>query len=153
MYMTREEYLLKVLYDHNKPKSKQTGSPEKYPQGFFNAKKCRHCGKEFAPSSPAELYCSDFCKNYAITDAYYKRVYRITLEEYLDLAEKQNFVCSICGKENFAMGQNHSGCLVVDHNHETGKVRGLLCHNCNRALGLFKDNPSVLQKAFEYLKV
>lgn len=36
--MTREEYLLKVLYDHNKPKSKQTGSPEKYPQGFFNAK-------------------------------------------------------------------------------------------------------------------
>ena len=151
--MTREEYLMKVLYDHNKPKSKQTGSPEKYPQGFFNAKKCRHCGKVFTPKAPSELYCSDFCKNYGVTEAYYKRVYGITLEEYLDLAEAQHFVCKLCGKENFAMGMNHSGCLVVDHDHKTGNVRGLLCHNCNRALGLFQDDPELLFRASQYLKV
>ena len=151
--MTREEYLMKVLYDHNKPKSKQTGSPEKYPQGFFNAKKCRHCGKMFTPKAPSELYCSDFCKNSGVTEASYKRVYGITLEEYLDLAESQHFVCKLCGKENFAMGQNHSGCLVVDHDHKTGKVRGLLCHNCNRALGLFQDDPELLLRASQYLKV
>ena len=69
------------------------------------------------------------------------------------MAEKQNFVCAICGKENFAMGGNHSGCLVVDHDHNTGKVRGLLCHNCNRALGLFKDDPDLTQRATKYLKV
>lgn len=72
--------------------------------------------------------------------------------EYLDLAEKQNFVCAICGEENFAMGVNHTGCLVVDHSHETGKVRGLLCHNCNRALGLLKDDSSLVSKAFHYLQ-
>lgn len=151
--MNREEYLQKVLYDHNKSKDKQTASPVKYPQGYFNAKKCRHCGKTFIPKAPSELYCSDFCKNYGVTEAYYKRVYGITLKEYLDLAEKQHFVCKLCKKENFAMGRNHSGCLVVDHDHVTGKVRGLLCHNCNRALGLFHDDANLLQKASEYLKV
>ena len=44
-----------------------------------------------------------------------------------------------------------SGTLVVDHKHSTGEVRGLLCHNCNRALGLLKDDPKVLQKAMNYL--
>lgn len=43
--------------------------------------------------------------------------------------------------------------LVVDHDHATGKVRGLLCHNCNRALGLLHDNPVTINNALEYLKV
>ena len=42
--------------------------------------------------------------------------------------------------------------LNVDHCHETGKIRGLLCHNCNRALGLFKDNVEFLERAILYLK-
>ncbi len=151
--MTREEYLLKILHDWNPSKSKQTAKPNKYPQGYFHIKKCKHCGKEFTPKAPSEKYCSDFCKNYASTDAYYERVYGITLKEYLDMAEKQNFVCALCGKPNFAMGVNHTGCLVVDHDHRSGKVRGLLCHNCNRALGLFQDDSDLMQKAVEYLNV
>lgn len=151
--MTREEYLLKVISDTNKPKSKQTASPDKYPQGFFKPKKCRHCGKVFTPKAPSELYCCDHCKAYGNTERYYKRVYDITLEEYLDMAEKQNFVCALCGKPNFAMKNAHSGCLVVDHDHETGKVRGLLCHNCNRALGLLHDDAGLMLKAAEYVKV
>ena len=51
------------------------------------------------------------------------------------------------------MGCNHTGCLVVDHDHKTGKVRGLLCHNCNRALGLLHDDQELMQKASEYVKV
>lgn len=151
--MTREEYLHKLLYDHNKAKSKQTATPNKYPQGYFKPKKCRHCGKEFTPKAPSEHYCCEYCKQYGEADAYYKRVYGISVEEYLDLAEKQNFVCALCGNPNFAMRNVHSGCLVVDHDHKTGKVRGLLCHNCNRALGLFHANPDLLQKASEYVKV
>ena len=151
--MTREEYLHKLLYDHNKAKSKQTATPNKYPQGYFKPKKCRNCGKEFTPKAPSEHYCCEYCKKYGETDTYYKRVYGISVEEYLDLAEKQNFVCSLCGKPNFSMGVNHSGCLVVDHDHKTGKVRGLLCHNCNRALGLLHDDPALIQRASEYVKV
>ncbi|WP_288878689.1 endonuclease VII domain-containing protein [Megasphaera massiliensis] len=150
--MTKEEYLQKLLRDWNKPKREQTAMASKYPQGYFTEKKCKHCGILFSPNAPSELYCSDGCKNYGVADAYYRRTYHITLEEYLDLAEKQNFVCAICGEENFAMGVNHTGCLVVDHSHETGKVRGLLCHNCNRALGLLKDDSSLVSKAFHYLQ-
>lgn len=150
--MTKEEYLQKLLHDWNKPKKEQTANASKYPQGYFKEKKCRHCGKLFIPKAPSELYCSDACKNYGVLDAYYRRTYNITLEEYLELAEKQKFVCAICGEENFAMGSNHSGCLVVDHNHETGEIRGLLCHNCNRALGLLQDDSSLILKAFHYLQ-
>ena len=52
MIMTREEYLHKLLYDHNRSKSKQTANPKKYPQGYFKPKKCRNCGKEFIPKAP-----------------------------------------------------------------------------------------------------
>lgn len=42
--------------------------------------------------------------------------------------------------------------LVVDHCHDTGKIRGLLCHNCNRALGLLKDSVHTLESAIDYLE-
>lgn len=50
------------------------------------------------------------------------------------------------------MKSSSSGLLVVDHDHNTGVVRGLLCHNCNRALGLLQDNPETLEVAIAYLK-
>ena len=50
------------------------------------------------------------------------------------------------------MAEHHKSKLVVDHCHATGKVRGLLCHNCNRALGLLKDKISVLKNAIQYLE-
>lgn len=121
--MTKEEYLEKLLRDWNAPKAQQTAVPSKYPQGYFKKKKCRHCDELFTPKAPSEMYCSDYCKNYGVADAYYQRVYGITLQQYLDMAEKQHYVCAICGHENFAMNTVHSGCLVVDHDHKTGKIR------------------------------
>jgi len=74
-----------------------------------------------------------------------KRKYGLTLEEYKYLFEEQNGVCAICKTtEECRM-------LAVDHNHESGKVRGLLCGSCNRALGLLKDNPELLSRAKEYV--
>ena len=153
--MTKEMYLKKLLKArkvNNCSKNKQTAAPSKYPQGYFKNKKCRKCGCVFSPSAPSEHYCSDSCKDYGLVECYYVRVYGITINEYLQLAEEHNYECAICGRENFAMGTNHSGCLVVDHNHTTGKVRGLLCHNCNRAIGLLHDSVSNIENALTYLK-
>ena len=152
--MTREEYRTRLLNVNlgNPPKSKQTATSSKYPQGYFKAKRCTLCGKEFIPKAPSETTCSEECRRYKSISNYYWRVYRITINDYLDIAERQGFVCAICGRENFAMGDTHSGLLVVDHDHTTGKVRGLLCHNCNRALGLLQDSTDTLKAAISYLE-
>lgn len=75
------------------------------------------------------------------------RTYGITLEEYNNMLLQQNELCAICGNKNLP----NSGSLAVDHNHTTGKVRGLLCIMCNRGLGNFYDNTEYLTKAIEYL--
>lgn len=154
--MDRQTYLEQLLnrgISYYIPrKIKQTGTPKKYPQGYFKDKNCKNCGKSFSPQAPSEYYCSDFCKRYAYIEAYYIRNYDLTIEAYLDLAEKQNFRCAICNKENFVMGANHSGVLVVDHNHNTGEIRGLLCHNCNRALGLLQDDINIVKNIIPYLE-
>ena len=154
--MTREEYLAfflqKGIAKHNAPKAKQTAKPSKYPQGFFHAKNCKLCGTVFHPKAPSELYCSDDCKDYSFVEAYLKRNYNITIQQYLDMAEAQGFTCAICHQENFAMCETHSGALVVDHDHSTGAVRGLLCHNCNRALGLLQDSRENLMNCLSYLE-
>lgn len=75
-----------------------------------------------------------------------KRKYGLTLADYQELFEQQNGVCAICAR----IEENRM--LAVDHCHdETGRVRGLLCGTCNRALGLFKDSPELLAKAKEYV--
>lgn len=73
-----------------------------------------------------------------------KQDYGITLQEYNELCKKQSNICPIC-----LMKQE---LLVVDHDHKTGKVRGLLCSSCNKALGFLKDNTGLLERAIGYLK-
>lgn len=77
---------------------------------------------------------------------YLLKEYKLTLEEYEIMFKTQEGVCKIC---NLADIQKK---LVVDHNHDTGAVRGLLCDSCNLGLGKFKDNQDYLQSAIEYLK-
>ena len=140
----------------NPTKQEQTATPCKYPQGYFKDKPCRECKTMFTPKAPSELYCSDPCKDRGITSAYLKRNYNITLACYEKMHEEQGGLCKICQGEGFVMSavkNGHVNKLVVDHCHDSGEVRGLLCHNCNRALGLLKDDPAVLKRAIEYLNV
>lgn len=74
-----------------------------------------------------------------------KARYGITIEERDRMAEEQDGSCAICDR------RSGNGDLVVDHDHASGRVRGLLCHNCNLSLGKFKDNPEWLKKALAYL--
>jgi hypothetical protein len=75
-----------------------------------------------------------------------KQEYGITHDEYLAMYEQQGGRCAICG------GKNRSGNLLsVDHDHKTGKVRGLLCNACNWMLGHAKDNIQTLASAIHYL--
>lgn len=122
----------------------------KYPNGYFNPKDCRTCGTEFVPESPSQLYCSVKCRG---KNAYYVRNYGITEQEYEEMKQHQDYKCYLCGSDGFVIGNNnHSEKLAVDHDHETGEVRKLLCHNCNRALGLMQDNPNLLRKAADYIE-
>jgi Recombination endonuclease VII len=79
---------------------------------------------------------------------YLKRSYGLTLDQYNEHMRAQEGRCKIC-KSHYS-DQPH-GTLSIDHNHETGQVRGLLCGSCNRALGLFGDDPTLLTKAAAYL--
>lgn len=76
-----------------------------------------------------------------------KRKYGISIEEYNELLKNQNNVCAIC-----EIHKPLELFLCVDHNHKTSKIRGLLCSNCNVAIGLLKDNPIFFDKASIYLK-
>ena len=78
----------------------------------------------------------------------YARYYKITIEKYEVLLAEQNNGCAICTAPTGSNGKR----LSVDHNHQTGEVRGLLCDDCNIGLGKFKDNSSLLANAINYLK-
>ena len=71
--------------------------------------------------------------------------YGLTAEEWTSFYKQQDGQCAICSKP---LTEND---VVVDHCHITEKVRGLLCHACNRGLGSFNDSPELLLKAYQYL--
>lgn len=72
-----------------------------------------------------------------------KSTFGLSLDDYDCMVTAQDGKCAICGEQNAR--------LCVDHDHETGKIRGLLCRQCNAALGIFYDDPAILQQAIEYL--
>jgi len=73
-------------------------------------------------------------------------MYGISVEDYEQMLEDQNGGCYICGKK-----PEGKRALDIDHDHSTGKVRGLLCSNHNRALGLLGDDISLMLRSVEYL--
>lgn len=81
-------------------------------------------------------------------DKYLQRRFRIDLKKYNEMLLAQDFKCGICPKKASDAGRR----FAVDHCHSTGKIRGLLCGKCNRALGLFDDSVTTINKAAEYLK-
>lgn len=100
---------------------------------------CYECKREINRQQDIKRY--DKRKEYSKV-AYIKRTYNISYEDYQEMFRLHNGCCAIC---------NSSGKLAIDHCHKTGKIRGLLCHNCNRGLGMFADDKLRLKKAINYL--
>lgn len=75
-----------------------------------------------------------------------KARYGLSLDQYNQLLLSQQGGCAICGQQSTLQRR-----LDVDHNHKTGKVRGLLCNTCNQAMGVAKDSPDLLRKMAAYL--
>jgi hypothetical protein len=120
----------------------QMGGPD------FEPRVCRGCEAEFAPHSGNHWYCDDECV------AARKRLRRhgITNRQYLDLLEAQGGTCALCHGDAKGFGVSRRFGLVVDHCHDTGQVRGLLCADCNTALGRFGDNANRLRAAADYIE-
>lgn len=78
--------------------------------------------------------------------------YGITLADYERMRDEQGGLCAICRQPETAKRRGVVMRLAVDHCHDTGKVRGLLCSSCNNGLGRFRSNPEVLESAARYLR-
>ena len=89
-------------------------------------------------------YCPDYNAN-----AMLKKAYGITLEQYDQMAEAQGHKCAICESTE---PKSHGARFAVDHDHKTGKVRGLLCGPCNMGMGKLGDDIALLTSAIEYLR-
>jgi Recombination endonuclease VII len=76
-----------------------------------------------------------------------KQKFGIDIEQFEEMKRAQGNACAICKQEP----QNERE-LVVDHNHLTGEIRGLLCYSCNSAIGHLKENPDLFMEAYEYME-
>lgn len=86
-------------------------------------------------------------KKQYMTDWMLKTKYGITESEYNDMFQAQDGCCAICKRA----ATYYKRKMAVDHNHLTGKVRGLLCVKCNRGIGCFEESPSMFDSAKSYL--
>jgi len=113
----------------------------------FHIKKDIKNNKHYRFNSPCKI-CAHVNRDVSYHKAYQrKRNYNLTTEEYELKLIEQNHCCDICNIHR----DDYSKDFAVDHCHQTGKIRSLLCNNCNSGLGFFKDSLSIIQKAISYL--
>ena len=124
------------FYDGYKAKKQRNDTNKKYPHS--RCKECDHArNKAYHKDNTVQVR-----KRQLISHR--RRLYGLTEEEYSNMILSQNNICAICNKSSHKT-------LHIDHNHITGKVRGLLCSNCNMAIGLLQDDIESLTRAIEYL--
>ena len=133
--MKREKY--NKLTEEQKAKERK-GCLERY---YKNREKLIEKNKEWKKNNKEKITLTRFAYNI-------KNCYGITIDIYNTMFNNQNGCCAICNKHQSKFKNR----LSVDHCHETGIVRDLLCNKCNLALGNFKDDIRLLENAIRYLK-
>jgi len=81
-------------------------------------------------------------------DSKLKRKYGISLHEYNEMLNNQNYKCAICGIKRSDVKKD----FAVDHNHSTGQIRDLLCSKCNPAIGFVRENPEIARRLADYIE-
>ena len=121
-----------------------------------NTKYCTKCKEikplvEFGSSKKGRKFASTRCTECSRKQAKEIGIRRhgITLQDYDKMFAEQNGKCKICGTEK--VGNKQCGRFLVDHDHKTDKIRGLLCQSCNVLLGQAKDDTEILMSAVQYL--
>jgi hypothetical protein len=113
-------------------------------------KACLTCGAVYeAPYGAGgwnKRYCSPSCRNLYAT----LRRHGLTYQRHQELLVEQDHRCALCRREWSGWGGRYGP--HIDHDHDTGRVRGLLCGDCNTALGRFGDNADLLRRAITYLE-
>lgn len=139
---------LKSYYKHKEECNKKSHEYRK-----SNKDKCEELNRQWRLANTE--YIKEYSKEYSIKNkdkisAYNKktrlhqrvRFYGLTVEEYNIMYTSQNGNCVICGKHKK---------LEIEHNHQTGKVRGLVCHKCNVVIGMCEEDITILQNVIKYL--
>lgn len=125
-------------------------------------KKCSRCKlpkpksefwKDARQKDGLRCYCKVCAKkSYPHRNAWRKSAYGVDDDWYNNKLKVQENVCAICGKKETMKNAYGLRNLCIDHNHFSGQIRGLLCSNCNRGIGSFKEDTQALKKAIEYLE-
>jgi hypothetical protein len=143
LIVTKEAFYQKLKGESNRQKCIEVqcdcGKMKVYREDRVKAGKYKSCGCVWE-------YTGESGKNWK----HLKKAYGMSEDDYNNLLEKQNGVCGICGTDK--SWNNKTSHFYVDHCHDTGKIRGLLCNGCNSGLGHFKDSEIALEAAIRYLE-
>jgi hypothetical protein len=109
------------------------------------------------PENRREYMQQWYQKSRAANPDYYadkdlQKLYGVTLDWYNQKFKEQNGVCAICQEPETAVIRGRTISMAVDHCHNTGSARGLLCTKCNQGLGMFRDKIDILESAVRYLR-
>lgn len=145
-------------------KKKCVGTPNKVNNVRDSEKWCPKCQmwvgfEDFHKDKSSKLGLNSYCKDCSRNkyhsktdnekyDSHYRSAYGITIKQYDQMLSDQNFCCGIC-RTIKPGGQGNR--FYIDHDHDTGDIRGLLCHKCNTGLGFLNDSKTTLEAAISYL--
>lgn len=154
----------KLLCEKHYQRLRKTGSTAKSKEKtpfLKNIQRCNECNKlkrrtDFYTNQRRVDGKRTKCKECTLAQSrgnMLSKKYRLTQESYDERLKLQNYKCAICDLHYLRnIKNNRVIALAVDHDHKTGKVRGLLCNNCNRGIGLLGDSVSSMDRALRYLK-
>lgn len=139
--ITADKQASKARYDANPELARKRALEGYYQKHDYNKRRARERMRQLRITNPE-----------IIKELKLKSTYGISMEEFITLLDSQEHKCAICAKGLSGKVNSRDLKAYVDHNHETGTVRGILCLYCNSLIGYCREDKLVLQSAINYLK-